>query len=259
MNKTIKDLISGAKLYPVWLHQAYHILSTKYKRTIFGTLWIAGNFVFTSLAITLVFGLLFKQDLKVFLPYAMLGNLTGSACLWVLSEAPEIYISNSSIIKNHAYPFTYYSFEAVARNIMLFLHNLIVFYVFMIFNGTLSVPTWTLIPGMLIVIGCMLTWGTVIGMLSARYRDLRYLIPNLAALLYFLTPLYWRVETLGPEHQWVAEVNPLYHLVSIIRSPLLGVPVTQLNWMYSLGMLAAGAVLWLATFTPFRRRIPFWI
>jgi len=258
MNKTVNDLVSGAKLYRVWLHQAYHVLSSKYKRTILGTLWIAGNFIFTSLAITIVFGFLFKQNLKDFLPYSMLGNLVGTTCLWIFSEAPEIFISQSSIIKNHAYPFTFFSFESVARSIMLFAHNLIVFYVFMLFNGTLTIPNWTVIPGLVVVMLTMMSWGTVLGMLAARYRDLRFLIPNFSNLLFFVTPLYWKVENLGP-HRWIADYNPLYNLVSLVRVPLMGGSPTEWNWTFASCFCIAGVFVWFLMFAALRRRIPFWV
>lgn len=258
MNKAIKDLVNGVKLYPVWLHQAWYALGSKYKRTVLGTLWIAGNFVFTSIAITVVFGALFHQDLKTLLPYTMLGNLCATMCLWAISEAPELFVNSSSIIRNHAYPFTFFSFEAVARLLMLFGHNIVVYYVFMAFNGTLTIPHWSVIPGLIIDITIMLTWGTVIGMLSARYRDLRFLLPNLSSLLYFLTPVYWHVDQLGKK-QWIAEANPLYNMINIIRSPLLGEPATSGNWLYTFVIAAVGILIWLVFFSMFRRRIPFWV
>jgi ABC-type polysaccharide/polyol phosphate export permease len=258
MNKTFKDLMDGLRLYPVWLHQAYHSLVVKYKRTILGTLWIAGNFVFTSLAITLVFGTLFHQDLKTFLPYSMLGNLVGTTCLWMISEAPDMFIYSGGIIKNHAYPFTYFAFESVARVLMLLAHNFIVFYFFMLVNGTLCVPHWTFIPGLILITISMLTWGSLLGMFAARFRDLRFLLPNIANLLFFLTPIYWRVDMLGPK-EWIAELNPIYNLVSILRQPLLGLQATSGNWLYAIGIAATGTILWLIFFTIYRRRIPFWV
>lgn len=258
MSKVVKDLVNGWNLYPVWIHQAYHNLSSKYKRTILGTLWIAGNFVFTSLAITLVFGTIFHQDLKTFLPYSMLGNLVGSTCLWVFFEGPEMYIGYASIIKNHAYPFTYFSFESVTKVIFLFFHNLVVYYIFMAVSQNLVVPHWSAVPGLLVLTMALLTWGSVFGMLAARYRDLRFLLPSMATLLFFLTPIYWHMDLLG-SRAWIATYNPLYNLVAIVREPLLGKLATMDNWIQSIGVTLLGFVVWLVFFGKFRRRIPFWV
>ncbi len=259
MEKAIKDLVAGYKLYPVWLYQAYHNLSIKYKRTAFGSLWIAGNFLFVSLAITLVWGQLFQRDLKEMLPHAMLGNLCAALSLWIVSDAPELFMSSGNIIRNHAYPFTYFAFEKIAQNVMQFFHNLIIFYIFMLINGTLSVPNPTFLLGLIINLVSLFTWGMVMGGLAARYRDLRFLVPSLTFLLYFLTPVYWHVDMLAPNKRWIADVNPINGMVSVMREPLMGHFPSDANWAGALGVCVSGIIVWLIAFPLFRRRIPFWV
>ena len=259
MEKAIKDLITGAKLYPVWLFQAYHELSAKFKRTALGSLWIAGNFLFVSIAIALVWGELFKVDLKEMLPHAMLGNLCAALSLWIVSEAPELFLNSGNIIKNHAYPFTYFAFEKIAKNLMQFAHNLVIFYIFMIFNGTFSVPNPLFILGLAINLVSLFTWGMVIGMMSARYRDLRFLLPSLTFLLYFLTPVYWDASRLSPDRQWIVNINPFNGMVSVMREPLMGHFPSNANWTGALAMCIGGIAIWLCVFPPLRRRIPFWV
>lgn len=258
MNKAIKDLITGFNMYPIWLHQAYHTLSAKYKRTILGTLWIAGNFVVTSLTVVLVFGILFQQDRKIFLPYVMMGNLVATTCLWILSEAPELFVSHGSMIKNHAYPFTYFVFEALARLMLLLGHNMVIFYIFMIFNQTLAIPHWTVLPGIALVLLTMFSWGLLSAQLSARFRDLRFLLPSLSFLLFLLTPIYWRVELLR-DKQWIADYNPLYNLVSLVREPILGNAPTATHWIHAIITCAIGILIASVVFINYRRRIPFWV
>ena len=258
MDKTLKDLVAGFRLYPVWLHQSYHSLSSKYKRTVLGSLWIAGQFAFVSIAFTVVFGVLFHRNLHDFLPYAMAGNLTATACLGILLDGPELYMSNAGIIRNYAYPFTYFGFEQTARTLMLFGHNLIVYYVFMIFDQALHVPHWSVIFGLAIDAVAIMSWSLVTGMLAARYRDLRFLLPSLATPLFFLTPIYWPVENLG-DHQYIANFNPLYSMISVVRLPLMGQAPTELNWEVSVLVALLGCAAWFVAFIFFRRRIPFWI
>jgi ABC-2 type transport system permease protein/lipopolysaccharide transport system permease protein len=258
MNKAIADLLNGLKLYKVWLHQAYHVLSVKYKRTVLGSLWIAANFTGTSIAISIVFGALFHQNLRETLPYTMMGFLMAGNVLWIVAEAPELYIVNSSIIKNHAYPFTYFSFEAVAKTLFLFAHNLVVFYIFNLIMGTTKIPLWPIIPGLMLNIICMLTWGSVVGMMAARYRDLRFLLPNISTLMFFLTPVYWRPDTLGNK-RWIADFNPMYHMIAIVREPFLGNYPSAGNWEVVTCIALLGLCVWFAIFSVFRRRIPFWI
>lgn len=110
MGKAFADLSNGLGLSHVWVHQAYHAISAKYKRMVLGSLWISGAMVVSSASMAIVFGGIFGQDLKVALPLTMAGLLTYAMIVFPLSEAPEPFVGNSTIIVNHAYPFTYFIF-----------------------------------------------------------------------------------------------------------------------------------------------------
>jgi ABC-2 type transport system permease protein/lipopolysaccharide transport system permease protein len=96
------------------------------------------------------------------------------------------------------------------------------------------------------------------GMMAARYRDLRFLLPSLSMLFFFLTPIYWQVNMLGPK-AWIAKVNPLYNMVNLLRQPLLGTMADKDSWIYCICFCLLGFIGWLTVFSLFRRRIPFWV
>lgn len=258
LKKAFNDLVKGFLRYPIWIYQAYHLLAAKYKRTALGTLWISGNYLFISISIAYVYGAIFHQSLKDFIPYCMLGNLAGTSMLWVILEAPEIFMINASLIKNNATPYTYYIYESVAKLMFLFMHNLVVFYIAGALLGFITFPTWEIIPGMILFMVILFFWGCVVAMASARYRDLRFLLPNFSMFMFFITPIYWKTDMLGKSAA-IAELNPLYHLIAIIRNPILGLPTDLNNWLCALAVAAVGIVLWLIFFPFFRRRIPFWV
>jgi ABC-type polysaccharide/polyol phosphate export permease len=58
---------------------------------------------------------------------------------------------------------------------------------------------------------------------------------------------------------WVADLNPFYHLLCVVRQPLLGMAPTAANWSGALSALALGAILYFILFPAYRRRIPFWV
>lgn len=259
LGKAFKDLKSGLAMRHVWLHQAYHELTVKYKRTILGSLWVSGSMAFTSVAVAIVFGGLFGQSLQEALPYIMAGNMAAGLAFYIISDATELYVGASSIIRNHAYPYTYYAFESVTRVFFLFLHNLVVYYIAMAIVGALAVPHWSLILGLPIILLIMVVWGMLTGMVAARFRDLRFLLPYISQLMFFLTPIYWHAENLRGWRSYIAYGNPFYGLVEIVRAPLMGKAAIAHNWYVSLSVLGVGILLWLIFFSAFRRRIPFWV
>jgi len=259
LSKALLDLQRGYKLSHVWTYQAYHDITAKYKRTALGSLWVAGQVIFTSLSFAIVFGALFGNSIQETLPYLMSGIVCYQAAGSVLTEAPEIYMSNSGIIKNHAYPFTYYSFEAVARNLILWAHNVLVLEIILVLLQRWSLPHWTLIIGLPIVAINMFTWGSLVSMVSSRYRDLRFLLPYLGGLIQFMTPIMWHPEQLKGMSGLLVTYNPFFPLVEMLRAPLLGTAMPIEYWKSALIVTVSGAILWLLFFSAHRKRIAFWV
>lgn len=259
LQKALSDLRNALLLYRVWIFQAYHDISAKYKRTVLGSLWIAASLVTTSLGVAIVFGGIFGQSIAQALPFTMGGILCFTMVSFVLVDAAEIFVSSAGIIKNHAYPFSYYVLEGTARSFLTFLHNLVVFYITVIVLGQIHIPDWTLLPGLLLDLTAMITWGTIIGMMASRFRDLRYLMPYLSQILFFMTPIFWHADQLKGLRLILVDYNPLYGLVEIIRSPLLGQAAPALCWQSAAITAGSGVVIWLISFSAYRRRIPFWV
>ncbi|MEI9904995.1 MAG: hypothetical protein WDN06_14310 [Asticcacaulis sp.] len=128
----------------------------------------------------------------------------------------------------------------------------------MVVLRALNIPNWTLVPGFLLLLAGSFFWGHLVAMLAARFRDTRYLLPNIGGLLYFLTPVYWRYDMLKTHH-WIADLNPLYAMISIVRMPLMGEYPSAAIWQMAISFVALGAILWVIFFSAFRRRIPFWV
>jgi len=260
-DKTFKDLRGGFALSHVWLYQAYHDISAKYRRTIFGSLWIAGQMVFSSLAFAIVYGALFVQDpLSVALPRIMAGliafALVGN---YLFNESPEIYLINAGIISNHAYPYTYYNLESITRTILIFLHNFVVYEIVTVLVGAYKIPDWTLLIGLAVVIVNMLTWGSVVAMASTRFRDLRFLLPYLSQLVMFVTPILYDPSLLPADKKFIVDFNPVYPFVEMIRAPMKGTSMPMQYWPMALAITGLGIVVWFVSFNAFRRRIAFWV
>lgn len=259
LTKAIADLNAGVSLYRMWIFQAYHNLSSRYKRTVLGSLWIASGMVSISLCISVMVGVLMGQNLTQVLPYIMGGILCFQFAGYIVMNAPEVFVANGGVIKNHAYPYTYYVFEGVANSFMQFLHNLVVYLIILALLGQLKIPHWSLVFGLLVVLVSMFTWGSVIGLLAARFRDMRFMVPFIGNLLFYLTPIMWHPEQMTGEKVFVALLNPFYGLVDIIRAPLMGMAPASMAWEVALVTMFTGIVAWLISFSLFRRRIPFWV
>ncbi len=74
----------------------------------------------------------------------------------------------------------------------------------------------------------------------------------------FATPIMWPVSLLDGA-AIIAEINPLYHLLEIVRAPMLGTAPELQSWLITSGMAIAGSLFAAALLVSKARRIVFWL
>ena len=71
----------------------------------------------------------------------------------------------------------------------------------------------------------------LLGAACARFRDIQQLVGTLLQISLFLTPIFWSPDQLSGRTALLAALNPMYHLIAIIREPLLGqAPRCRTGW-----------------------------
>src|SRR5262249_18316337 len=123
--------------------------------------------------------------------------------------------------------------------------------------------TWAtllFVPALLLVCVTMAWMNLVIAMVGARFRDLQPIIGSVLQLVFFVTPLIWdRHLVVGKVHDLFVDANPFYHLVEIMRAPLLGRAPSSLTIATVTMMAVVGWYITYLLFVRFRRRIPYWL
>jgi len=114
------------------------------------------------------------------------------------------------------------------------------------------------IPGLLLVLLNGATATLFIGMMSARFRDVPQLINSVVQIVFFVTPIMWKPELLR-SRTFIADFNPFYHLLEIVRAPLLGSLPSTKSYIAVLLITLVNVVIVGAFFARFRSRISYWV
>ena len=65
---------------------------------------------------------------------------------------------------------------------------------------------------------------------------------------------------LSERHGYVyLDINPFYHLIEVIRAPLLGSAPTTISWLVSIGMALIGWIITLYVYGKYKNRISYWL
>jgi len=203
---------------------------------------------------------LFKTTVSTYMPFLAAGLVTWALVSALITEGCTTYVAGISIITQMRFPYSILNFMVVWRNVIVFFHNvLIVVLVTVVLPQKIGWPTLLIVPGLLIVAANGAWMTMALGIVSTRFRDIPQLVGNLVQILMFVTPVFWFANQLSGGAQKVVEYNFMYHLIEVMRAPMLGEVPSGLSYVVTIG----GAVLgWLVTFdffARFRRRIPYWL
>ncbi len=220
----------------------------------------------TALAMGLLYSQLFQQNIDDFLPSLTVGLIVWGLISGCILEGADVFVANEGLMKQLPAPLSVHVYRMVWRQVLLFGHNLIIYFVLLvIFPKPLH---WTVIAAFpaLALLALNGVWiGIVAGIMSTRFRDISPILGSMVQLLFFLTPIVWSEKILlknggaQAERANLAQLNPLYHYLDIIRAPMLGEDQQAYHWYIVLAITVAGWALALFFLRNYRARVPYWV
>jgi ABC-type polysaccharide/polyol phosphate export permease len=254
-----QDLARSFKLMGLAGFFAWQDIHERYVRTMLGPLWIVLSTGIWLGAMGFVMGSVFHQELHDYLPYLACGLVVWTLISTSISEGATVLIGAKRIIVAFNLPIFIHFLRYVMRNVIIFLHNaVIILIVFLVFPHDLNITALLVIPGLLLNIVILLSGAVILSLLNIRYRDTHLVISNALQVLPYITPIFWRRDMLS-HHTWIADLNPLYHMLEIVRAPALGVYPAELSWQVTCGLSVVLPFLAYAMYLRYRHRIIFWI
>ncbi|MBS0534424.1 MAG: ABC transporter permease [Proteobacteria bacterium] len=254
------DLREGIRNWPIWGRLGWQEVKRRYRRTVFGPFWATISIGMFIGGMSFIYAPLFNTTVSTYLPWLTTGLVSWSLIAALINEGTGTYTAGVGIITTLNFPYSILNFMVIWRNVIVFFHNLLIVIVVVLALGVpINSSTLLIIPG-LAIIALNGIWITMIlGMVSARYRDIPQLVGNLTQILMFVTPVFWVTSSLGDRGHKVTQANYVFHLVEVLRQPMLGQTPTLMNYAVTLGGAALGMLVALFLFARFRRRIPYWL
>jgi ABC-type polysaccharide/polyol phosphate export permease len=254
-----QEIVAGFRAWPVWGIMGWDDIRQRYRRSVIGPFWITLSMGVFIMVLGVIYSRLFHVELESYLPYLTVGFVVWGFMSAAANDSCIAFIDASRIIKQIKLPYSVYVLRVVWRNLIIFLHTIVIFIpVAIIFKIEPNFKMLYEIPGLLLVAVNLIWLTTVIAILSTRYRDIQPIVGTIIQLGMFATPIMWTVGALG-DGKIVAEVNPVYHLIEITRAPLLGMAPELRSWLVACGLAVVGSALAVALMVRASRRIVFWL
>lgn len=254
------DIAAGMQAADIWGRLGWKDTKRRYRRTVFGPFWTTLSLALFVVALGMVWSNLWHQNPKTYLPF-----LTSGMVCWVLfsticTEGCGALVGAEGLIKQLRISYTLLACAAVWRNLIAFFHNLGVYVVICIYGGVpITWATLLTIPGLMLFCLNGIWIVMLLGAVCARYRDIQQLVTNLLQISLFLTPIFWSADQLNGRASFLAEFNPIYHLVAVVRDPLLGHYPDASHWIVVAIITILGWILTVYVMSKFRHRIVYWL
>jgi len=253
------DLLVGLRAVRVWGTLGWHDIRQRYRRSIIGPFWFTLSTAIMVVVLGALYSTLLHQEVRNYLPYLAVGLVIWQYMSSIANESCNAFIGSAYLIKQIRIPLTVHVCRIVWRNFAIMLHSVPVVVLLLIAFGRW--PTWEFLLAPLGLMLLMLhgVWiGTALGILCARFRDIPPIVQNLTQVVFFFTPVMWSPEVLK-DRGWVAEFNPLYHMIEIVRAPLTGRPILWESWAWSIALLFVGFAFAQYLMRRTRHRVPYWL
>lgn len=232
-----------------------------YRRSALGAFWITIGMAVTIATIGIVFSQIFKASLQSYLPFLALGIIIWGFISLTLTDACQMFIASESIIKQLKIPFVMFALRTLWKNVITLGHNLAILPVVMfVFGLGFSFASILAIPGLILLV-VNVGWVSVfLGLISARYRDFPAIVNSLLTIGFYVSPVMWSPTLLpiGTAHVLLG-LNPVHHLLQVVRQPLLGQMPTLINWAVVIIFAAVGWTCAALALRKWQSRIAYWV
>ena len=200
----------------------------RYKHSYLGFLWVVLKPLSYYLVMNIVWTSLFKTTGN-YSSYLLIGILTITYFMEGITFGLQSLVNKAHIILKVNFPREIVVFSAIAIASINFLINFCIYLSFRLFaeQPLFSINWGYFVWGILLLTTLLLGISFFISIISVRYHDIKHLIELVLQLVFWATPVFYRIEQLPRDIANIISIyNPLTLVIDLIRAGLLNdVPI----------------------------------
>lgn len=247
MNSYVKD-IWGSRYF--WTHLSLSDLRSRWRRSFFGAFWSIIQPLGLTALLSVVFGSIFKTSIKEYAPYILSGMVVWEFITATATGGSLAFVQADAYIKQTRHPLAIYTLRTTLTNliVMLLASVSLIGWVLLVMPQNFGLPWLSAL--LIFPLVAMIAWpmATLLAYIGVRFRDVPHALGLVFQAFWFISPIYLEARLFreGDLHG-LLDYNPIYHLLQIVRAPLLrGEWPTTENYVYCLATATIAALLaWL--------------
>ena len=261
-NKLLIDSAQSLKVWRVWIYLGTQDVKARFKRSFIGPLWILLNMGLFVGGAGVVYGMLFGQPMREFLPFLTAGFIIWGFLISSLTESCLAFINAEGYIKQFSYPKQIYLLRPLVVYTIIMLIGLAALVPVQIIFQRFEIMGWIFaLPGLFILMLAAQAHIIICAYLGTKFRDLPHALGGVLQVLFFVTPIMFPVKILRERNlDFVYQYNPLYYLIDIVRHPILeGQIAPSENYLFACIYLIFAWTLAAIVATRSDAKVVFWL
>ena len=232
----------------------------RYRRSFIGPFWITINTGILILTLALIFIHAFKVPSEKYVLYLSIGLITWKYIESTIKDSCNCFIENERMIKQLDLSYLVYVLRSLIRNLIIFFHNfVIIIFVIILYKKLFDMSFLFFCLGLTLLVLNLFWIGIILSVICSRYRDFSEIILNFLQIIFYATPILWSTNVIPDRFLEIyITYNLFYHLIEVIRSPLIGEPV-YFSYLVLTILLIIGFIISKFFFNRFKNKIEFWI
>ncbi len=245
-----------------WAYSTWLEIVTKYRRTSLGVLWLCLPLVVFILVLGNVYAHLMSYSPATYLPYLGVGYVLWRFIVQVINDSVSAFTSHRSLVMEGNVRLTDFVLSVLAKaGFHFFFGALVVAAVFAWSPVTSFAMAGYALLGLPLMVVNMAWVAVCCALVGARFPDTRETIGTVLMLGLLLTPILWPADRFPIEttRGLLVRLNPAFHLIDLIRAPLMGTQPEPSSWWVCAGMMVAGWALACLVYRRYSRFVPLWV
>lgn len=241
-----REGLAAIDLPEVWQYRellgylAWRDVAVRYKQTAIGVLWAFIRPFLTMVVFTVIFGMMAKLP-NDGVPYAILvftAQLPWQFFATAFPEAANSVVGNAHMVQKIYFPRLILPLASIAVGLVDFAVSLLFFAGIMAYYR--FVPSrhfWAMPLFFALCVFFTIGLGLMVAALFVRYRDMRHLIPFIAQMGLYISPVAYSSSLIPAKWRLLYSLNPMVAVIDGFRWSLLGT-----NTLYVPGIIAGVTV-----------------
>ena len=206
-------------------------LKARNASTALGLFWWVLNPLLLGLVYFFVFGVLFAGGSRPpgYIAYLLSGMFVFHFTNQSMTGGANAILQNAKLLANLKFPRLVLLASSLIEAGVGFLASLLVFYAIAWPAAGAHPSRYTLLLLVVFPIQVLFNLGlsAMVARLAVPFRDINNFIPYVNRLWLYLSPIIWPLsflDNLNPTLRTLVELNPMFHLIELYRTALIGLP-----------------------------------